>query len=364
MKKKLFTIFIAGMFAASVLTACTQKDKNETGSTGKNSTSADNTADLERSGDSASENQNTGKPSEKEKIRIVLDWTPNTNHTGLYAAQVKGYFDAAGLEVEIMQPPEGSTTELVGAGGAEFGISFQDTLAPTFASGNAMPVTAVAAVIQHNTSGILSMKKTGIDTPSKMAGHSYATWDSPIELAIIKKIVVDDGGNYDDIKLIPNTVTDVVTALRTDIESVWVYYAWDGIAAQVAGLDTNYLNFADYGTELDYYSPVIIANNDFLSENPDIAKRFLDAVRQGYEYAIDNPDDAAEILVNAVPELDAALVKESQNWLKDQYKAEVEQWGYIDPARWDGFYAWLYENKLIEKEIPAGTGFSNEFLSE
>ena len=301
---------------------------------------------------------------EKEKVRIVLDWTPNTNHTGLYVADANGYFDAAGLDVEIMQPPEGSTTSLIGAGGAEFGISFQDTIAPTFASNNPMPVTAVATIIQHNTSGIISLKNNGINTPSKLEGHSYATWDSPIELAIIKKIVEDDGGNYGNIELIPNTVTDVVTALQTDIQAVWVYYAWDGIATEVAGLETNFLNFADYGTELDYYNPIIIANNDYLKNNPEQAKKVLDAIKQGYEFAIENPDEAADILLKAVPELDEDLVKASQNWLKDQYKAEVEQWGYIDPARWDAFYAWLFENDLIEKEIPAGTGFSNEFLSK
>jgi ABC-type nitrate/sulfonate/bicarbonate transport system substrate-binding protein len=350
MKKRIYTLIMLLLLTFFTLSACSDKGKNQTDVIKENDTASEGTADSEKD------------PSETEKVRIVLDWTPNTNHTGLYVAAANGYFKEAGLEVEIMQPPEGSTTALVGAGGAEFGISFQDTIAPTFASDNPMPITAVAAIIQHNTSGIISMKEKGIDTPAKLAGHSYATWDSPIELAIIKKIVEDDGGIYDDVNLIPNTVTDVVTALQTDIESVWVYYAWDGIATKIAGLDTNYLNFADYGTELDYYSPVIIANNDYLDKNPETVKKFLNAVRLGYEYAISNPEAAADILLNAVPELDESLVTESQIWLADQYKAEVEQWGYIDPARWDAFYAWLYENALIEKEIPSGTGFTNDFL--
>ncbi|QHQ61138.1 ABC transporter substrate-binding protein [Anaerocolumna sedimenticola] len=363
MKKKLLTLLLTAVLVTATLSACGNKEKNEAG---KANTANDTTVTEENTAAEtpATAEDTVSMADEKEKVRIVLDWTPNTNHTGLYVAQAKGFFDAAGLEVEIMQPPEGSTTELVGAGGAEFGISFQDTLAPTFASDNPMPVTAVAAIIQHNTSGIISLKKTGIDTPAKMAGHSYATWDSPIELAIIKKIVEDDGGKYDDIKMIPNTVTDVVTALQTDIDSVWVYYAWDGIATKVAGLKTNYLNFADYGKELDYYSPVIIGNNDYLKNNPETAKKFIDAVKQGYEYAIANPDDAAAVLLAAVPELDETLVKESQKWLADQYKAEETRWGYIDPARWDAFYAWLFKNGLVEKEIPAGTGFSNDFLSE
>lgn len=303
-----------------------------------------------------------GAKDEQEKVRIVLDWTPNTNHTGLFVAQANGYFAEQGIEVEIMQPPEGGADMLVAGGGAEFGISFQDSLAPNFASDNPMPITVVASLIQHNTSGIISLKDKGIDTPAKMAGHTYATWDIPVEQAIIRKIVEDDGGNFDEIEMIPSTVTDVITALQTDVDSVWVFYAWDGIATKVKGLETNYLNFADYGTELDFYSPVLTVNNDYAKNNSETVKKTLEAIKKGYEFAIEDSEAAAEILLKAAPELDAEIVKESQEWLKDQYKAEVEQWGYIDQSRWDGFYSWLYENKLIDKEISSGTGFTNEFL--
>lgn len=108
----------------------------------------------------------------------MLDWTPNTNHTGLFVAKELGYFKEEGLEnVEIVQPPEGSTTALIGAGGAQFGISFQDTLAKSFSNDSPVPVTAVAAIIQHNTSGIISLKDKGIDSLKKLEGHKYATWD-------------------------------------------------------------------------------------------------------------------------------------------------------------------------------------------
>ncbi len=296
------------------------------------------------------------------KVRIVLDWTPNTNHTGLYVAAEKGYFAEKGIDVEIMQPPEGGTEMLVGGGGAEFGVSFQDYIAPNYASDNPMPFTAVAAIIQHNTSGIISLKEKGIDKPSKLPGHTYATWDLPVEKAIINKIVTDDGGKFEDVTMIPSTVTDVVTALQTDVDAVWVYYAWDGIATKVKNLETNFLNFADYGIELDYYSPLIIVNDDYAKSNTETVKNALEAIRQGYEFAIENPEEAAAILVKAAPELDEEIVKESQKWLAGQYKAEVEQWGYIDQERWDAFYGWLFENNLIEKEIQKGTGFTNEYL--
>ena len=199
-----------------------------------------------------------------------------------------------------------------------------------------------------------------------MEGKTYATWDWDIEQAIIKKVMEDDGGDFSKVNLVPSTVTDVVSALQTNIDAVWIYYAWDGIATEMAGLDTNFWMFKDINPVFDCYTPVIIGCNEFLDENPEAAKAFLAATAKGYEYAIENPDDAAQILCDADQDgtMDIEMVKRSQNWLADQYKAEVEQWGYINPERWDRFYAWLYENNLIEKEIPAGFGFTNDFLAE
>ena len=92
---------------------------------------------------------------ENEKITIALDWTPNTNHTGIFVAKANGYFEEAGLNVEIVQSPESSAEALVASGKAQFGVSFQDSLAPAFIGESPLPVTAVAAIIQHNTSGII-----------------------------------------------------------------------------------------------------------------------------------------------------------------------------------------------------------------
>ena len=303
-----------------------------------------------------------GKSKSNQKIKIVLDWVPNTNHTGLYVAKDLGYFKEEGLDVEIVQPPEGSTTALIGAGGAEFGISFQDTLAKSFAKKNPVPVTAVAAILQHNTSGIISLKEKGIDSPKKLEGKKYATWEDNIEQAILKKLVTDDKGDFSKVKLIPYTITDVVTGLKTDVDAVWVYYAWDGIATERAGLQTNFLKIRDYGEELDYYSPVIIANNDFLKKNPEIAKKVLKTIKKGYEYAMKNPEESAKILVKNSPELDINLVTASQKWISKEYQSDAKEWGIIDASRWNRFYEWLYKNKAVELEIPKDFGYSNEYL--
>lgn len=307
----------------------------------------------------------TAKDSSKKglkKITMVLDWTPNTNHTGLYIAQEKGYFKDAGLDVSIVQPPDDGATDLVASGGAQFGIDFQDTLAAAFSSDNPLPVTAVAAVLQHNTSGLISLEKSGIDSPKKLEGHSYATWDSPVEQKTLEYVVNKDGGDFKKVNLVSVYVEDIVASLNADIDCVWIYYGWDGIKCEQAGLDTNYLPFREMDETFDYYSPVIIGNNDYLSKNPDTAKAFLSAVKKGYEDAEKDPEEAAKILCDAVPELDENLVQDSQKYLSEQYIADAEQFGVIDADRWNRFYNWLNDNKLVDNQIPENTGFTNEYL--
>ena len=300
---------------------------------------------------------------ELKEITLVLDWTPNTNHTGFYVALNEGYYEEEGLKVNIVQPPEDGATTMVASGQAQFGIDFQDYLPPVFTSKEKIPVTAVAALIQHNTSGIISLKEDNINTPKDLEGKNYATWDLPIEKAMMKNIVEADGGDFTKVKLIPEYVENEAAALQQDIDAIWVYYAWAGISTKQAGLETNMIYFKDITPEFDYYSPVIVSNTDWLADNPETAKAFLRATKKGYEFAINDPDAAAEILVKQVPELSIELVKESQEWLSPEYKSEVSRWGYIDQGRWDAFYKWLADNGLCDK-IPEGYGFTNEYLPE
>lgn len=297
------------------------------------------------------------------KVTFVLDWTPNTNHTGVYVAADKGYYKEAGLDVEIVQGPENGADPLVATGEAQFGVSFQDTMASYVSGDSVLPVTAVAAVIQHNTSGIISLKEKGITSPAKMMDHTYATWEMPIEQGVIERCVEADGGDFSRVQMIPSTVTDEVTALQTDqVDSIWIYWAWAGVKCQLAGLDYNYFAFADIDPIFDYYTPVIIANNDLIDSDPDTVQAFVDATRRGYEDCISDPDGAAELLLTAAPELDSELVHASQEYLADEYQADASTWGILDQDRWDSFFGWVSEQGFAPT-IEAGAGMTDQFIA-
>ena len=305
---------------------------------------------------------------ENQKITVCLDWTPNTNHTGLYAAQALGYFEEAGLNVEIVQPPENGAPLMCASGQAQFAVDAQDTIAAAFDMDEPLEVTAVAALIQHNTSGIVSRAGDGIDSPRGLEGKTYSTWESPVELAMIKHVMEQDGGDFSKVTLIPNDITDEPAALAAhQTDAIWIFYGWGGINAQVEGVDVDYWDFGEISPELDYYTPVLIANNAFLEEEPETAKAFLAAAAKGYEYAVENPQEAADMLIagDSTGSLGEAqeLVYASQEWLSKKYIEDAPAWGYIDPERWNAFYGWLYENSLTSQDL-TGKGFTNDYLPE
>lgn len=297
------------------------------------------------------------------KLTFCLDWTPNTNHTGVYVAQEKGYFADEGLEVTIVQPSEDGAESVVGTGQAEVGVSFQDYIANALVAGNAN-IQAVAAIIQHNTSGIMSRKEDGITSARGMEDHVYATWELPVEQATIKQVVEADGGDFSKVKMVPNTIDDEVAGLKAGgIDTIWVYEGWSVQNAIVQDYPVNYFSFISIDDVFDFYTPVIIANTEFCEKNPDTVKAFLRAVKKGYEFAIENPDEAAEVLCSAVPELDAELVAQSQSFLAGEYQSDAKSWGEIDGERWARFYQWLNDNKLVESEIDVNAGWTTEYLA-
>jgi ABC-type nitrate/sulfonate/bicarbonate transport system substrate-binding protein len=299
----------------------------------------------------------------EQKIQLLLDWTPNTNHSGFFVALDKGYYAEAGLSVDISQPPEEEALTLLALGKADFAVGFQESMGPALASPNPLPITAVAAMIQHNTSGIISLKSASIQSPKDLAGKRFATWGTEFVTEVIHAIVEADGGKFEDVQMVPNNATDAISAIQTDVDAIWIYYGWDGIAAEQANLNFDYITLQNYVPALDFYTPILVSSDAYLKQNPDIARAFIAATAKGYEYAAANPDEAAESLLKHAPELDRELVIKSQQWLSGQYKADADRWGVFDPTRWALCYDWMYEKGLLEKKL-GESGFTNEYLPE
>lgn len=303
-----------------------------------------------------------GASSETKDVKLVLDWTPNTNHTGLYVAQAEGYFKEQGLDVEIMLPGEAGADQLVASGQADFGISAQETL--TEARIQDIPVVSIGAIIQHNTSGFASPVDKNITSPADYEGKTYGGWGAPVEKAVLDSLMKKEDADVEEVEIVNMGNSDFFTAVERDIDFAWIYYGWTGVEAELRGQELNMQYLTDYSDKLDYYTPVLTTNETMIEENPETVEAFMSAATKGYQFAIDNPEEAADILIDAVPDLDPELVRASQEWLSPKYKDDAERWGEQELEVWNNYAEWMLDNGLLEEELDAEKAFTNEFLPE
>jgi ABC-type nitrate/sulfonate/bicarbonate transport system substrate-binding protein len=296
-------------------------------------------------------------------IDVMLDWVPNTNHTGIFVARDKGWYEAAGLAVNIIQAGESPVEQVVASGSADFGISYQEAV--TLARTEGAPIVSVAAVIQHNTSGFASRADRNITRPKDFEGKTYGGWGSPVESAMLDLLMSCDGGDVSKVNVLDTGFADFFAITQKEVDFAWIFYGWDGVNAELKDIPVNVIMLNEWQECVpDYYTPVMITSEKTIAEKPEIVKAFISATAEGYEFAIENPDEAADILLQAAPESDPELVTASQQWLADQYQADAEQWGLQDETVWQRYADWLYQQDLISKPLDAEAAFSNEFLSE
>ncbi|RWZ58088.1 ABC transporter substrate-binding protein [Halobacillus fulvus] len=306
--------------------------------------------------------QSSSEGPEMTDLSFVLDWTPNTNHTGIYVAEAEGYFEEQGLNVDIKMPGEAGADQLVASGQADFGVSAQETL--TQARIQDIPIVSIAAIIQHNTSGFASPVEKDITSPADYEGKSYGGWGAPVEEAVLDSLMTKEGADVNEVDIVNIGNTDFFTAVEQNIDFAWIYYGWTGVEAELRGQELNMQYLTDYSEKLDYYTPVLTTNEAMIEENPETVEKFMAAVTKGYQFAIDHPEQAADHLLEAVPDLDEELVHASQKWLSPKYQDDASQWGLQSVDVWMNYADWMYESGLLEKELDAEAAFTNEFLPE
>ncbi|MBP6063379.1 MAG: ABC transporter substrate-binding protein [Fusobacteriaceae bacterium] len=296
------------------------------------------------------------------KVRFLLDWTPNTNHTGVYIAKEKGYYEKLGLDVEILPAGNDDAIEVLAAGGAEFSVGFQEWLTLAHSANAGLDVIAVAAILQGNTSGFLTKENSNIVTAKDLAGRNFGGSNTPLNRAIINDIIVKNGGKKDTVKYKNANSMDVMQGLQAESEFEWAYEGWDVIKSKLENKNMNFIKLTDYDKNLEFYTPVIMASNKYLKMNPELVKNFMAATAHGYEDAISDPKGATEILMKNAKGLDSALVEKSHEFLSKYYKGDALYWGYMKPEVWKNFTQFLYENGGIPNNVDSSKMFSNEYL--
>ena len=287
-------------------------------------------------------------------LELALDWTPNTNHTGIYAAEAEGYYDDVDLDVRIRSPAEDdyeqTPAKRVATGESTVAIAPSESAISYHTHPDYDSLTAIAAVCQQDTSAIVALGDSEIDRPADLDGKTYASYDARFEDHIVEQLVKNDGGDGDIEITTPPKLGIWNTLLDGDADATWVFMPWEGVMAERDGIDLTPFYLDDYGVPYGY-TPLMLASPETIEERAGDLARFLDATGRGYEFATANPEKAARILgeTAAGPESldDTEFLIESQHRLAENYLTSDGEWGRMAKDRWVQFVEWLADEEIL-----------------
>lgn len=298
------------------------------------------------------------------EVTLILDYLPNTNHTGIYVAKEKGYYKEKGIDLTIIEPGQDSTSlALLGANKGEFALSYQEDLTYSAASKDPIPVKAIATVLEHNTSGFASLKEANITTPKDFEGKTYAGWQSASEEATLKAVMLNDKADVSKLKMVGNPAVGA-SDLGKNIDIKWFYEGWDYTKALMDGYELNFMPLTSLDSRLDYYTPIILTTDQLIDTDPELIQDFVDATKKGYEFAIAEPDKGADILFESAPDHDLEFLKKSQEFVSKHYATTPSKWGVMTDDVWNNYTEFMFDNELITEKIPASTLYTNQFITK
>ena len=307
-------------------------------------------------------------------IRLALDRTPNTNHTGFYVALAKGAYKDAGLDVQIISPDEENYQTMPARRVAQSDAHLAITPSESVISyqSNGVPLVAVATLLARDISAIMTLKESGIDRPSELDGKVYASYGARYEEDLIRQLVQNDGGRGQFVAHKMPWAGIWRALLTREVDAAWFWLTWEGVKADIEGVDLNQFLFDEY--EIPYsYNPVLTAHREWIDLNGDALRKFLEATAAGFRYAVKNPDEAARILIKTAnhPALsNRNFVEQSQQMVSGYYLDGDGQWGFMHRPIWLSFINWMIRNRMLTDkdgelilQLDVDTLFTNEFLA-
>lgn len=304
-------------------------------------------------------------------VRLALDWTPNTDHTGFFVARAKGWYDDAAIKLQILPYATAVPEALLAAHQAECGISFQDSM--TFAVAAGADIVSVSAILQKTASAIGVLADGPIQRPRDLDGRTYAGFGYPNEDPTLKFVIQADGGKG-TFKTATLDAAAYEALYNHQADFTIPFTAWEGVEAEQRGIKLRYFQFADYGFP-DYYQVVLACDRQWLKKDPDAARRFVAATAAGFQFANDHPEEAAALLVSENPgvfDANKDLPRASQEFLANGHYL-VNDLGTFGPQtleRWTGYSQFLFDRGLLVdsagKPLPKALNyedlFTNDFL--
>jgi putative hydroxymethylpyrimidine transport system substrate-binding protein len=296
---------------------------------------------------------------------VALDWFPNADHVAIYEAEKEGYFADVGLAVKSHVPSDpAAPIKQVAAGRVDVAISYEPEV--FLAREQGLPVVAVAALVQRPLTSLMS-KKPGV-TPRKLKGGRVGTAGIPYQSAYLKTILERANVKPSSVKE-TNVGASLLPAMLSGKVDATLGAFWNVEGVELRDRAKSKRPEAPTITPVDqlgvpeYDELVLVANSDKLDDERDDLRLFIGALAKGAKEARRDPRGSAAALLDANPDLKARTTRESVRvTLPALFPGSGKPWGYLDPAQWRTYGAWMFGNDVLKSRPRATEAVTNELL--
>jgi putative hydroxymethylpyrimidine transport system substrate-binding protein len=294
-------------------------------------------------------------------FQVMLDFFPNADHAGIYAAQAAGYFKQAGLDVKLRVPSDPAVPiKEVAAGRVDLAVSYEPELLRARDQG--LHVIAVGALVRTPLTSIISLDKPAITKPAQLGGKTVGTAGIDYQSAYLKTILQEAHVNPSSVKqrnvgfnLVPALATHKVDAILGG------YWNYEAIQLQLEKKHPHVLRLDKLGVPT-YDELVLVANADGLDQEGPKIRRFIGALARGTRDLKHDQSQAIGGLLDANRDLDPRLQRASVMVTLPYFlPAGGEPFGWQDPSQWSAFAAWMHKSGILKGSSAAGA-FTNKFL--
>jgi putative hydroxymethylpyrimidine transport system substrate-binding protein len=308
------------------------------------------------------EKEDVLEPGAPQPLSLMLDYFPNADHAGIYAAQANGDFADAGLDVTIRQPPDpAAPIKQVAAGRVDLAISYEPEVLRARDQG--LRVVSIGAVVRKPLASIISLPKAGVRTPADLAGKTVGTAGIDYQSAYLRTILTDAGVDPDSVternvgfNFVPALLTGRVDA------TLGAFWNYEGTQLRLDGRRPRIIRMEQAGVPT-YDELVLVANESALERDGGKLRAFVSALERGTRQLARDPERGVQALLEANPDLDPKLQRAVVKVTLPLFlPAAGRPFGWQAPAEWQAFAAWMRENGLVTEIPDAGGAFTNEFL--
>jgi putative hydroxymethylpyrimidine transport system substrate-binding protein len=299
-------------------------------------------------------------------LTLMLDWVPNADHVGIYEAMHDGAFTQAGLNVHVHVPTDPATPlQLLAQGKVDAAISYEPEL--MLARDKGLALVSVAAIVQKPLTSIISLprKHVSITSPSALRGKTVGYAGIAYQQAYLQTILAHAGvpaGKVKEINVGANLVPAMLSG-RVDA-TLGGYWNYEAIQLRQRRKHPIVIPVDQVGVPT-YNELVLVMRRSTIEKQPDVVRRFVQAIGRGYEAVKRNPSAGIDALVQANPGLDQKLQTASVHATLPVFfpSQSGRPWGWQDPTEWNSYGQWMLSQHLISQPSAFAGASTNELLA-